>query len=237
MKRKLLLWSLLLIVTAATIGTVPVSAATVVAFDPPAVTIDEPGITCTVNIKVTDVTNLLLWVVDVTWDPSIIRLTTGDDTTPGLEFPSGSGNYYGIYEGPFLKPSIGLVVVDISNTAGNISGLTCGRLATGKSGSGVLVTFNFTGVGIGTTDLRITGPTAGHSELRNALAESIAHEDRQGEITVMPEFSGPILAMIFLTITLITVVLAKKTWSKRRRLDSVNLKRNQTPVRAAVPKN
>lgn len=224
MKRKLLLCSLMLIALVATIGNAKVQAVTTtVGFYPTSVTVSQPGLTTTVKLNVTSVTKLLLWVVEFTWDPTKIQLTTGD-TANGFEFPSGSGIYYGIYEGPFFPSSIGLVATGINNTAGYVKGLTCGKIPPGITGSGILAIFNFTAVDIGLTALHINGPTDGHSQLSDQDGASIAHTDIDGAITVVPEFTGPVLTIIFLTITLIAVIITKTKWPKKTHRRSINVK-------------
>lgn len=44
--------------------------------------VKEPGVTFLVNITVTDVYSLVYWVIDLEWDPNIIKISTGD--TNGL---------------------------------------------------------------------------------------------------------------------------------------------------------
>lgn len=223
MKRKFLLCSLMLIALA-TIGNVKVQAETTkVGFYPTSVTIEQTGLTATVNLNITSVTKLLLWSVEFTWDPTKIQLTTGD-TTNGFEYPGGSGIYYGIYEGSFFPSSVGLLATGINNTAGYVKGLTCGKIPPGITGSGILAIFNFTAVGISQTALHINGPTDGHSQISDQNGASIAHDDIDGSITVIPEFSGSLPIIIFLTITLIAVTITKTKWPKITQRRSINIK-------------
>lgn len=119
----------------------------------------EPGTTFIVNITVSDVTNLYLWVINMSWDPSIIKITTGDSA--GLK---KGGVYYNIYEGSFLKSlrsTRGLLVSQINNTAGTIKALSCGFSTSGDgpSGNGVLASINFTLLKKGTSKIDINGPS------------------------------------------------------------------------------
>ena len=95
--------------------------------------VKETGVTFLVNITVTDASDLFMWVINLRWDPDMVKISTGD--TRGL---SDKGIYYNIYEGPFLKSIRSTVFLanDIDNTEGNITALTAGYLTPGSTGSG-----------------------------------------------------------------------------------------------------
>ena len=145
----------------------------------------EPGKTFLVNISITGVTDLFLWVLNLTWDPNITKITTGDRA--GLY---KSRVYYNIYEGPFLKSvrSTLFFASKIDNKNGKITNLNSGyttRSSTTTNGDGVLVTINFTLVNVGTTTLDINGPSPtypGHSMLVDSSGNEIPHEDIDGAV-------------------------------------------------------
>lgn len=140
--------------------------------------IKEPGVTFLVNITVTDVEDLFMWAVDLSWDPNIIKISTGD--------PHGlyrGGIYYNIYEGPFLKsvrPTLFLANA-IDNTRGNITSLSASYQSPGTaaSGSGVLATINFTSINVGTTTIQMTR----QGLLIDHAGKDIPHEDVNGLVT------------------------------------------------------
>lgn len=155
----------------------------------PTVTIDqlynvtESGQTILVNISITNVPSCLGWVFDISWDPHILRITTGDEN--GLKV---GNTYYNIYEGPFLKNVRSTVFLanSINNEAGKIGQLSAGYLSTDgtPSGSGLLVSINFTVIHTGTTTIEITGPSEGKGLVADSANQPIAHKEVYGLITM-----------------------------------------------------
>jgi len=160
---------------------------------PPTVTVEstynltEVGKTFLVNITVSDVSNLFLWVLNMSWDPNVITITTGD--THGLK---KSGIYYNIYEGPFMKslnPTRGLLVSKINLTTGTISKLSCAFSSAGSyaTGTGVIAIINFTMVSKGTTPIDINGPSTiylRHPVLQDPSSNEMPIEVVDGVATV-----------------------------------------------------
>jgi hypothetical protein len=149
--------------------------------------ITEPGMTFKVNITITGVTDLFMWVMNMSWDPSIIRITTGDPN--GLRYPRNTGTYYNIYQGPFLKSirSTMFMVSQVDNTRGKIMNLNCGYTTAGTApnGDGILAIINFTSVAVGTTTIDINGPSVtylGHSVMLDHFGSEMPHEDVDGTI-------------------------------------------------------
>jgi len=148
--------------------------------------VTEPDMTFMVNITVTNVTNLYMWIINMSWDPSIVKITTGD--SHGLK---KGGVYYNIYEGPFLKSvrgTRGLLVSKINNTDGTMTSLSCAYSTTGSgaSGSGVLATINFTLLKKGTTTIDINGPSIkypGLCVLQDSAGNEMAIEVVNGTVS------------------------------------------------------
>jgi len=165
-----------------------IQAATPIVKVTSAYNIIEPEMTFLINITITDVTDLYMWSINLTWDPNIIKITTGDPN--GLEWPRGSGSRWNIYEGPFLKKERVTIfmVKGIDQTRGKIKGLTCSYKSEGAtlSGSGLLAMINFTSVNVGTTAIDIDGASVTYprqSALLNSEMKEILHEDKDGTVT------------------------------------------------------
>ncbi len=162
---------------------------TVVAVDSPAVTVTV-GQTFQINVTVTNVIGMVAWGVNMSWDPNIIQITTGDpDPNAWGAIEKGK---YNIYEGPFLKRIRGTIFTAnrIDNKRGEIEKLVCAYAdsGVGASGDGVLATINFTSVNVGTTTIDINGPSPkypGQSLLLDSTGKEIPHEDRDGTVTVI----------------------------------------------------
>jgi hypothetical protein len=135
MNRKTLL-SLVMLATIFVVLVPPIQASpTVLYLDPALISEPEYGICNSFNVtmRVDAVVNLLLWAVDITWDPAVLELKTGD--LAGFEFPGGSGIYYNIWEGAIFPTSTGFVAVSIDNDGlglvDGVYGLTCGKIPPG----------------------------------------------------------------------------------------------------------
>jgi hypothetical protein len=187
---------------------------------------DDVGKTFLVNITVSDVSDLLMWVFNLSWDPTVLQVSTGDPT--GL---LRKGVRYNIYEGPFLKSIRSTVFVAnaVNNTGGTISSLAAGYLAPDgtPSGSGVLVSINFTLVKLATTTVEITGPSAdfpGNGMLINQAGKEIAHDEVDGVITDQPPPPPPPiwtelwfqLALIIASVAIVLIVVTIKIIIPRR---------------------
>jgi hypothetical protein len=164
--------------------------------------IKQPGMTFLVNITVTDVEDLFMWAIDLSWDPNIIQISTGD--------PKGlyrKGIYYNIYEGPFLKsvrPTL-FLVNDINNTGGTITSLSATYTSQGAtaSGSGILAIINFTSVNVGTTTIQVTRQAL----LIDHTGKNIPHEDVSGVVTeAEPPSPPPIWTQLWFQLAVIIIV-------------------------------
>ena len=146
------------------------SADTTVQFSPEIIH-QRPGLTFTVNITITNVTDLAGWAIDLSWDPNIIRVTTGDPN--GLQ-PPINGTFYNIYQGPFLKNvrPTSFIVNRVNNAQGKIEFLSARHVNMGEGGSGALATINFTCISVGTTTTQII-----ESILMDGEEKAIPHED------------------------------------------------------------
>jgi len=173
--------------------------------------VTEPGTTFLVNITVTDVSDLFMWVMNMSWDPNIIQISTGD--------PAGllrKGIRYNIYQGSFLKSVRSTVFLanDVNNTGGAIRYLSAGYLNPGSapSGNGVLATINFTSINVGTTTIEITGPSTdhpGHCMIIDHTGKEIPHEEIDGVISEHgPPPPPPFWTQLWFQVTVPVVIVA-----------------------------
>lgn len=145
----------------------------------------QPGQTITVNVTISDVSQLVSCRINLAWDPNVLKITTGDSR--GWRDPI-TGIRYGVYEGPFMREfsnSTMLLINKIDNAAGTITALFNSIASPGitASGSGVIVTMNFTYVNPSATTIEITGPREGHSSLQSGTGEQIPHQDVNGLVS------------------------------------------------------
>ena len=145
----------------------------------------QPGQTITVNITISDVSQLVSCRVNLAWDPNVLNITTGDPN--GWKDPIQKIKY-GVYEGPFLKEagnSTMFLINKVDNAAGTITAIFNAIASPDMtaSGSGVIAILNFTCVNPGITAIKITGPREGHSSLQGSMGEQISHQDIDGLVT------------------------------------------------------
>lgn len=116
------------------------------------------------NITVSNVTDLYLWVVNVEWNSTVL-------------------DFLQYVEGPFLKQGGETTIMDSGVSPGKISELACTLLGdvAGVNGSGTLVTLTYTALTVGTTSVNIT-----FSDLLNSAGQSISHETGEATIKVLP---------------------------------------------------
>lgn len=118
--------------------------------------LNQTGTTFRVNITVSNVEQLHLWMVCLQWDPTMLNVTTGD--THGLYFKR-TKTYYNMYRGSFVNSSATTFMINgINLTVGNITSLTGFFNSTKQTvkGSGVLAEINFTLLRVGTSTINIT---------------------------------------------------------------------------------
>jgi len=114
----------------------------VFAVEPSSVIIPEPDQTFQINITVTNSPPVVLWALNLSWNPAVLNLTDP---------------YRDIAEGDFLR-RIGTTIFlckPINYSAGSIREMACGLLTGASSGSGVLCTITFTAIGVGHSDIDI----------------------------------------------------------------------------------
>ena len=165
-----------------------------------------PGDSFIINITVTDVTDLYLWMFRLRWNKTVLQLNS-------------------IEEGPFLQSGgetsdIWLSPSTISeiNAAGRVDEATCSLLGAvpGVDGSGTIATLNFTCLALGDTSLEFWQEPPYYepaTDLLNSNGDTIPHTATPGEVEVIPEFSSFALIAILLLTTSIVLILRKKECS------------------------
>ena len=183
----------------------------------------QNGQSIKVNVAVSDVSDLIACRVNLAFDPSVLKVTTGD--------PHGwtnqlTGTSYDIYEGPFFKSSTNktiFLINDVNNRLGSISAIYDAITVKGisSSGSGVVASINFTCVNATTnTAIRITGV----STLQTTTAFQIQHQDINGLVTadgspgIWTElwFQATVIVVIVEIIVVVLGILVTTRWWRSR---------------------
>jgi hypothetical protein len=146
----------------------------------------EPvGTTFLVYINVSDVTNLNGFMINISWNPQIIKLGEGDPN--GIK-PRDNATKYNIYFGSFLNTTIWGVHA-VSNDEGWIKELWGARPSGGDSGNGTLAILNFTLLKTGTTKIKLSGLSSispGKGILIDKTGQEIPHDEIDGIVSDQP---------------------------------------------------
>jgi hypothetical protein len=173
--------------------------------DPPHLTVDV-GQTCTVTINISGVEEpgVFSYQLELHFDNTLLNITA-------VTYPSDNFIAKGIPAGimVFYAPADSATIAE-ANTNGYIN-LAASPLADpetvgGRTGSGVLATVNFTGIGVGSSTLEIKEVGL----LDPAGAYVTQYTVNNGVVDVVPEFTLALLVFAFLSITLVTTMLRKR---------------------------
>lgn len=165
--------------------------------------------TVVANITVTNVTDLIGYLVNLTWNPNLLYINSSSD----VYLPSDH-----IFEG--LSPI--WVPPSINNTAGYL-GAACSRgfdVSATFTGSGTMFQVNFTTAKNGTADPVCCEITLGDkgsfpTQLKKGPGEPIDFTSENGYYCI-PEFPTIVFPMLFLIATLIAFAFGKKAWSRKQ---------------------
>jgi hypothetical protein len=164
-----------------------------------------------VNVTIADVEMLAGWQINITWDPTLLSIAVAADVYQPLDH---------IFKD--LDPKV--VGKDIDNVVGYVMwGCAIGPDApvNNFNGSGIICQIGFTTMKNGTgdpvqCDLVPTKVGVFPTELIDPDAIDIEFTVNKG-IFFIPEFPVTTLLLVFLIITSIAIVLAKKTSMKHRK--------------------
>ncbi len=176
---------------------------TVVSILPAEVTINEPGQTTTVDLNITDVTNLYGYEIKVWFENDIVNATEVVRPLGHLLEPSDP-------EKEFVPKWE--IKNDYNATHGYIW-LSYTLLApeSARSGSGILAKITFVGLEEGTTIVILNNypGTSGPVKLANNEGQPIAHTANNGSVIVIPEFSIGMVLALLLAVSLMLIAASK----------------------------
>jgi len=186
---------------------------TVVSVLPASVDIAAVDSTQTVDINVTDVTNLFGYEMKIWYLKTIVNVTTGGAVRPAGHFlePIDPSNQF---------QAKWQYTYNYNDTHGMLwLAITLLTPETARSGSGILVRITFKGIAVGSTLVEIDYPGFAYpAKLSNngTPPTAIPCTDTYATINVIPEFLMTLLLPIFAITSLIAVSIAKLR--KRRQI-------------------
>lgn len=169
------------------------SPTTTIFVDPPTSTA-EVGQTFSININISDVVDLYAWEFKLGWDPSILDATK-------------------VSEGTFLKQGGDTFFAKkINNTQGYVL-VDCTLLGDvpGVNGGGTLATVEFYVEVQGESILDFC-----NTILINSLEQPITHKANNG-VFVIPEIPQIIILPLFMALTMLAIIFAKKRFPRNKR--------------------
>lgn len=203
---------ILLIIASVTLVTIPsVSASgayTKLYPDPKELSISAPGQNFTINVYIDNVTNFGAWEWKLWYNTTILdavcvsKTWLTDNNTDWVPSPI-PGTFHPTY--------------GINDTMGRVFYSALLPLFTPFTGSGPILTINFTAIAAGNCTLTLNETVLGYNTGPPLYQTGpIPHDTLEGWVNVVPEF--PILAMpLLLTATLAAALLGKIVWSRKRK--------------------
>jgi hypothetical protein len=181
---------------------------TTVSILPPTVTINAPGENVTVDLNITDVTNLYAYEIKIWYLNSIVNATKAERPPGHFMEPSDPANQF-------------IANWEIKNNFNATHGriwlaFTLLKPEPAKSGSGILAKITFKGLSVGTTQIKIETGGQYPAKLADGITGApIPNTAQNGEITVIPEF--PSMVIPFILMLAFTAAYTLKTIRAKRK--------------------
>lgn len=160
--------------------------------------IEDVGVLFNVTIMVVDVEDLYTWQVMLYYNASIINCTKGF-------YPADH-----VFAGKFHFPMEPI----INNTGGYVlHGSTLMGEDPGFNGTGKLCTFTFNSISIGDSGLIFSKPYGEDTFLQafyHSPDEFLPAEPVDGTITIIPEFTTPLVFLIVLALSTVAMLVRKR---------------------------
>jgi len=173
------------------------TASPVIAVVPQTITVGDslPTEPFTVNVTITNVTNMFCWQVKIYYDTAILNCTEA-------EFPTDhvfAGKTF--FPVPAIEQNYVLVGASLAYEADVFSG------------NGTLCQITFIGKAVGTSLLEFDVEETYYTDYDLNILDATTED---GNITVVPEFPPSLIIPLFILVTLAATVLVKTAWFKRR---------------------
>ncbi len=190
MRFKKLLLTLSILIVCLAMTNVVNAAETTFAVEPSYLEVGAPGDTFTINVTISEATDVWAWSCKVSWNSSVVNCTEKE-------------------VGPFNPPGTSLIAY-IDNEKGEIGKLASYQLAEETvSGSGVVAILTFVATEVGPVNLNISDANYKIEGPKGTKTTVPQDQIQQAEIIVIPEFPMFLILPLFLIITTAVAVMAK----------------------------
>jgi len=176
----------------------------IVSLNPMEFEVPAPGESFTIDVNVTDVANLQGYEFKLEFNNTLINATA---VTPGPIHPAGT-----LYI-PGREINSTYIWTPLQNVSDGFvwAGAVLPLFQT-FTGSGIMMTINFTALATGNCTLHLYD-----TELVDSLGEYLEHTTLDGSVTVIPEFPTAIVMPLLLIATLAAAFLGNIVWSRKRK--------------------
>ena len=162
------------------------------------------GATITVDITITNVQNLFGVDMELSWDPTVLKVLSATSFL-GVESHSGG----------VLHGTIGIAENQLTQQTYNLAGTSEGAATPAFSGNGKIATLTFSVLRSGQSPLTLITELADKPASSDDTSQSINHTDVSGSInTIVPEFPTVIGLIVLLILASASLVFAKKHTKK-----------------------
>jgi len=177
---------------------------TIISLNPMEIPSVEPGEWFTVDVNVTDVTNLKLWEFRLSYNTTLLNATfvsPSPDTIICTNWIPKDGSIWHPDGPPTIDETNGVVRTGAQFQSGQEF-----------TGNGTFVTINFTATEIGDSFLNFS-----FTILLDSGYHSIDHDTLDGSVTVISEFPLAVAMPLLLIATLTVTLLGKMFWARKRK--------------------
>ena len=175
-----------------------------ISLNPTETTVPAPGETFTVDVNITEITDLYGYEFKLAFNTTILNATA---VTPGPV--NTEAGIFKLLPGEIVDSTY--VWVPLRNASDGYVHAGCMFVGT-FDGSGILMTINFTALAEGNCTLHLYNTVFG-----NSIGQEIEHSTLDGTVTVVPEFPVAIVMPLLLITTLAAAFLAKMVRSRKRK--------------------
>jgi hypothetical protein len=166
--------------------------------DPASQTVAAVGDIYTVNVSISDVSNLYGYELKLYYNSTLMN---GTQAIEGPFLKSGGQTFfYTVNFTDNYNSTHGLLYI-VCTLTGNLSGV---------SGSGVLATVKFEALALGNSSLLHLADV----KASDPNSSSISHEDSDGSVTVLPEFTSLFATLTLIIASVFAILLEKRAMHK-----------------------
>ena len=159
------------------------------------------GETFSINLTISNVTNLAGWQFTLYYQSTVLNLTASSPSDAGSILPTGNAILFTLDFQPNYNATTGLITLWYEQIKGSVVGV---------NGSGLLATISFTVIGSGGSFLHLGDGPVYLNKLTDSKNNLIPFTVVNGEVMVVPEFPSLAILPLFMIVTLVSLVAFRR---------------------------